>query len=169
MICKTSFIFIFSLLFVWNLSHPISSFLLSISLPYPRIFLWHAHACVFSPPPLPGLTLNCPRSPPGRVWPQRWREAGEVCGGERWGMEPTCDCYSEQSSPSALAALRASTLCLTYNSLPSPLPRAHPSSAGEQPNARSRTPHAQGFGDDHNREVSLRQGCLAVPCSLRLD
>lgn len=91
-------------------------------------------------PPLPVLTLSCPCSPPGWVWPQRWREVGEVCvGGERWGMAPACDCISKQSSPSALSTLCARTLCLTYNNLPSPLPRTHPSRVGEQPDTLTHT------------------------------
>lgn len=64
---------------------------------------------------------------------------GKCVGGERWGMAPACDCISKQSSPSALSAPRASTLCLTYNNLPSPLPRTHPSRAGEQPDTLTHT------------------------------
>lgn len=67
---------------------------------------------------------------------------GKCVGGERWGMAPACDCISKQSSPSALSTPRARTLCLTYNNLPSPLPRTHPSRVGEQPDALIHTPRA---------------------------
>ncbi len=67
---------------------------------------------------------------------------GKCVGGERWGMAPACDCISKQSSPSALSAPRASTLCLTNNNLPSPLPRTHPSRAGEQPDTLTHTPRS---------------------------
>lgn len=138
---------------VWNVTwtcfhpfivtHAVSSFILSHF--HVRVSFLNMHEASVSLstlPPLPVLTLSCPCSPPGWVWPQRWREAGEVCvGGERWGMAPACDCISKQSSPSALSTLCARTLCLTYNNLPSPLPRTHPSRVGEPPeNTHTHTP-----------------------------